>query len=128
MDSLDIRSYGISVTTLEEVFLKVGHGDDTDDNKKALEEIQNAKSKKHEAEDDYSISEDFETGAFNVFCIHFAALFRKRLSMYKRNVKGLITEIVIPIVLVLIGFGFSKVQFFNDSPARHLSPYEYPLR
>ena len=31
MDSLGIRSYGISVTTLEEVFLKVGHGDDTND-------------------------------------------------------------------------------------------------
>lgn len=29
LDMLDIRSYGISVTTLEEVFLKVGHGDDT---------------------------------------------------------------------------------------------------
>lgn len=27
LDSVDIRSYGISVTTLEEVFLKVGHGE-----------------------------------------------------------------------------------------------------
>ena len=26
LDSLDIRSYGISITTLEEVFLRVGHG------------------------------------------------------------------------------------------------------
>jgi hypothetical protein len=25
-DSLGIRSYGISITTLEEVFLRVGHG------------------------------------------------------------------------------------------------------
>jgi len=35
MDSLGIESYGISVTTLEEVFLKVGHGDDTNDDMKA---------------------------------------------------------------------------------------------
>ena len=28
LDSLGIRSYGISVTTLEEVFLKVGHGEE----------------------------------------------------------------------------------------------------
>lgn len=28
LDSLDIQSYGISVTTLEEVFLRVGHGID----------------------------------------------------------------------------------------------------
>lgn len=31
LDSLNIRSYGISVTTLEEVFLRVGHGDDSND-------------------------------------------------------------------------------------------------
>ena len=30
LDSVDIRSYGISVTTLEEVFLKVGHGETED--------------------------------------------------------------------------------------------------
>jgi hypothetical protein len=31
LDSLGIRSYGISVTTLEQVFLSVGHGDDAQD-------------------------------------------------------------------------------------------------
>jgi ATP-binding cassette, subfamily A (ABC1), member 3 len=36
LDSVDIRSYGISVTTLEEVFLKVGHGDTEDLDDKAL--------------------------------------------------------------------------------------------
>ena len=39
MDELDLRSYGISVTTLEEVFLRVGHGDDTNDNLKVKDEI-----------------------------------------------------------------------------------------
>jgi len=31
LDSIGIQSYGISVTTLEEVFLRVGHGDIKDD-------------------------------------------------------------------------------------------------
>lgn len=35
LEVLGIRSYGISVTTLEEVFLKVGHGDIPEDNLKA---------------------------------------------------------------------------------------------
>lgn len=39
LDKLGIRSYGISVTTLEEVFLRVGHGDDGTDNLKVKEEI-----------------------------------------------------------------------------------------
>ena len=44
LDMLNIRSYGISVTTLEEVFLKVGHGDDTDDNKKVIDELRRSRS------------------------------------------------------------------------------------
>jgi len=36
---LDIKSYGISVTTLEEVFLRVGEGDDTLDDKKVKEDL-----------------------------------------------------------------------------------------
>lgn len=30
-DQLDIRGYGISITTLEEVFLRVGHGEGIND-------------------------------------------------------------------------------------------------
>ena len=37
LDTLGIRSYGISVTTLEEVFLKVGHGDIPDDKAKRVD-------------------------------------------------------------------------------------------
>jgi ATP-binding cassette subfamily A (ABC1) protein 3 len=39
LDQLGIRSYGISVTTLEEVFLKVGHGELPDDSSKATSEV-----------------------------------------------------------------------------------------
>lgn len=39
LPQLDIRSYGVSVTTLEEVFLKVAEGDDTDDNHKIKEKL-----------------------------------------------------------------------------------------
>ncbi len=56
------------------------------------------------------------------------ALFRKRFNIYKRNYKGLIVEVLIPVLLVLIGFGFSKVQFFFDSPERILTPDAYPLK
>jgi ATP-binding cassette subfamily A (ABC1) protein 3 len=44
LDKLGIRSYGISVTTLEEVFLRVGHGDDTNDNAKVKEELKEVKA------------------------------------------------------------------------------------
>jgi hypothetical protein len=35
---LGIRSYGVGITTLEEVFLRIGHGDDVEDARKAQKE------------------------------------------------------------------------------------------
>lgn len=115
------------MTTLEEVFLKVGHGDDSNDDKQALEVIQNV-ALKEDINDDYSVATDHETGFFNILSTHFSALFKKRLDIYKRNVKGLVTEILIPLILVLIGLGLSKVSFFSSSPDRELSPSQYPLK
>ena len=56
------------------------------------------------------------------------ALFLKRFWTYRRNYKGLIVEIFIPVLLVLIGFAFSKVQFFFDSPERPLDVSLFPLK
>jgi len=122
LDSLDIRSYGISVTTLEEVFLKVGHGDDTDTNKDELKESLKRQVTERDQSDDYCVAEDHEQGVFNVFGIQLDAMIRKRVQLYKRNYKGLVVEVFIPVILVLIGFGFSKVQFFIDGPVRPLVP------
>lgn len=33
MDNLGIRSYGVGITTLEEVFLKIGHGEELEQEK-----------------------------------------------------------------------------------------------
>ena len=38
LDNLGIRSYGVGITTLEEVFLRIGHGDDVEDARKAQKE------------------------------------------------------------------------------------------
>lgn len=109
LNGLDIRSYGISVTTLEEVFLRVGHGDDTAEDLKIKEALKQKREDNDKIDDDFSIAEDSVTGVFNVFGIHIVALFLKRFFIYKRNYKGLIVEVLIPVLLVLIGFAFSKV-------------------
>jgi hypothetical protein len=55
-ESLGILSYGISVTTLEEVFLSVGHGvkeeQEGSTNDKALEDSDLMEEKKEESLDD----------------------------------------------------------------------------
>lgn len=58
LDSIGVRSYGISVTTLEEVFLAVGHGDDITSQaaKHDLKAITD-KSQPISMEEDFSISD-----------------------------------------------------------------------
>lgn len=117
------------MTTLEEVFLRVGHGDDTMDDKEAIDKLKNAENQeKSIVDEDYTIAETHEKGVCNTFFIHLRALFLKRFWTYKRNYKGFIVEVFIPVLLVLIGFGFSKIQFFFDSPERPLVPSLFPLK
>ena len=125
-----MRSYGISVTTLEEVFLRVGHGDDTRDNDKVIDQIKRGKSKSQTDFDgaQFSIAETQEDNGAKVFATHMKALFLKRFYIYKRNYKGLIIEVLIPVLLVLIGFAFTKIQFFNNAPDRELDPSLFPLK
>eukprot|EP00347_Sterkiella_histriomuscorum_P006793 403351411 len=120
LDKLGIKSYGVSVTTLEEVFLKVGQGDQLDNSRD--KSIQNkAELENEKIQDDYSIADDAEKGTCNIFCGHLGALLKKRTQIYKRNYKGLIVEILVPVILVILGFAFSKVQFFINSPGRPLT-------
>lgn len=69
-----------------------------------------------------------ETGVFNVFSSHLTALFRKRFFMYRRSIKTFLTEIFIPIILVILGFAFTKVELFFTAPIRVLTPDVYPSR
>lgn len=67
-------------------------------------------------------------GALRSFWQHLVALFLKRFFIYRRNRKGLVIEVFIPVLLVLIGFAFSKVRFFVNQPERELTPGLYPLK
>ena len=62
------------------------------------------------------------------FMTHIRAQFVKRFYIYKRNYKGLIVEVLIPVLLVLIGFAFTKIKFFNNAPERALDPALFPLQ
>lgn len=62
-----------------------------------------------------------------MFSIHLGALFRKKYFIYRKNFKGLLVEVLIPVILVIIGFAFSKVQYFYESSSRVIEPSVFPL-
>jgi len=116
------------VTTLEEVFLRVSRGDDQiegrrasvqgketegqvptpdepsiQDNPELNESKQGVLIGKNDnaADKDFHISEDRDTEY--QFFKNFAALFVKRMIWSKRDFKGIIFEILLPILLVVLG-------------------------
>ena len=55
------------------------------------------------------------------FCKHSLYLIGKRLRIYSRSVKALLLELFIPVLLIIVGFSLSKLNFFYDSSSRELS-------
>lgn len=114
-----ITSFGVSVTTLEEVFLKVGEGETI-----STEQIENTgeKSLLHDRKDDLHTKDYKLQTSFGLRASQFKAMFLKRFLNSKRQKKALITQIVIPIGLLLLGFILSTAQSTQqDDPLRKLS-------
>jgi hypothetical protein len=62
------------------------------------------------------------------FGSHLKTLFSKRFNTSKRNWRGLLIEVFIPALLILIGFGFSKIQLYFNSPERPITPALLPWK
>ena len=108
MDTLKISTYGMSVTTLEEVFLNVAK----ESRKKKQDpnfKIETEKTIKDEL-DDFDLQKDRIQGEWNIFKTQFSALVLKRLRYFKRDGKGLFLELFFPALLVIVGIAFTMAD------------------
>jgi ATP-binding cassette subfamily A (ABC1) protein 3 len=53
--------------------------------------------------DDFDLTHQKLTGDFTLFLTHFSALIKKRLLYFKRDLRGLMCEIFLPILIVIVG-------------------------
>ena len=116
-----VQTFGISLTTMEEVFLKVAVGlhEKTDkmtgEQRKAL--VDN--------ELDFDLDSIRVKGPFEVFAMHFWALSLKRFIYFKRDYKGLFCEVVLPILIIVIGLSFTLITFIKEPVGKIYSPANY---
>jgi ATP-binding cassette subfamily A (ABC1) protein 3 len=54
------------------------------------------------------------------------AVLQKRINIYKRNLRGLILEVFVPVLIVLIGLGLTRLEFFKSAPSRPHSVDLFP--
>lgn len=129
----DIKEYRISVTTLEEVFLRVGKGlqlediDRVDSNSvitKPMKQISPSTQSvvlpavlKQEQEDRVKYQ--------STFYFHFIALLYKRFVYGKRDRGIVICQIILPVLLVILGLGLLLVTANVSQPDLVLSPENF---
>ncbi|KAL4006708.1 leucine-rich repeat-containing protein 16 [Sarotherodon galilaeus] len=117
MADLGLTSYGISDTTLEEIFLKVAEDTGVDAD---IPHIR--KSPSDSGRGSTVITE------WKLIRQQFLALFIKRFHHARRSRKGLIAQVVLPAFFVCLSLIFSLiVPPFNEFPPLELQPWMYGL-
>uniref|UniRef100_A0A4W5PEW0 P-type phospholipid transporter n=1 Tax=Hucho hucho TaxID=62062 RepID=A0A4W5PEW0_9TELE len=119
LPDLGISSYGVSDTTLEEIFLKVAEDNGVD-----------TEVPSESRETDFLSSSDgkgsYKVKGWSLKRQQFVALIWKRFLYAQRSRKGFFAQIVLPAVFVCIGLVFSLiVPPFGKYPSLELQPWMY---
>ena len=124
INNLKIKSYSISMPTLEDVFLNVAAEDSKKINKEKEKQnqllIQQEPNKQilfnSELKIKYSSQEKFRRD--------FSICMKRRYIITKRDIKGLMMEIVGPILLVIFGLLLSRLQIVDKSEPHEIKDLE----
>jgi len=114
INDLKIKSYSVSMPTLEDVFLNVA----AENNKKTKEEREKEIITEEE-NDKILFSSDLKENykVFEKFKNDFSICMKRRYLITKRDIKGFLMEVLCPILLVLFGLGISRVEMnFKSIP------------
>mmetsp|Transcript_30475 Transcript_30475/g.46693 ORF Transcript_30475/g.46693 Transcript_30475/m.46693 type:complete len:328 (+) Transcript_30475:2074-3057(+) len=124
---LGINSYGVGITTLEEVFLKIGHGEEVEQERFDRDQARIVKSSLNDSNaaelEEFTISEHAET---NVFFSHTVAIMKKKILMQVRDKKTLSIDCIFPIILIIAGLALSTIAVIKDGVNREMSPFIFP--
>ncbi|TYZ68281.1 hypothetical protein PybrP1_002937 [[Pythium] brassicae (nom. inval.)] len=110
-----VLSYGISVTTLEEVFIKVAEAGDEDQKHTLKKDAVARKKPVFTQAKGPSIA---SLTGWVMFFVHLSALLLKRLRIAKRDRRVVIFSAVLPVTLLGAGLGLLKSSSLTQSDVR----------
>ncbi|KAL4492594.1 hypothetical protein ABPG72_007707 [Tetrahymena utriculariae] len=128
LQALKISTYGISITTLEEVFLKVAHENSEKKSRvspSSEEQGDNHAKKQEEIEiplndqniDNFDLNSVRIKNPIKLFFAHYFAIIVKRALYFKRDLRGFVCEVFLPCLMVVVGLSLMLISFIRDSPA-----------
>ncbi|KAF1325903.1 Abc transporter a family member 1, partial [Globisporangium splendens] len=129
LQHLALLSYGISVTTMEEVFIKVAEAaDDDDEQQHTLVNKVKKHSPDHRSGTNFSSDEGDEQfkqpqasktltnqSEKSMFFIQFVALLQKRFRIAKRDKRMVVTSLFLPIAWLVLGLSILSAATFTKS-------------
>lgn len=112
---LGIKSYGVSMTSLEEVFLKLEEGDSLDDN----EDNQNAVNLNVDVRVDSNVLNDTVVSGTALTKQRLSCLFKIRFLLIRRNVMSLVVPVIMSLVNTILGMYTLRheVPELDESPS-----------
>ena len=110
LEQLKIKSYSVSMPTLEDVFLNIA----AEDESQRISQIIREEEKYDKILFDSDYLDSFENKS--KFWSDFKANFWRRFYLMTRDKKGILMEILCPILLVIVGAIISTVSFSRESP------------
>ncbi|KAG3115661.1 ABC transporter A family member 1 [Phytophthora idaei] len=116
MRDLGVLSYGISVTTLEEVFIKVAEASD-EDNQHTLNK-NGANANAADAALPPGGPSIANLTGITMFLVHLSALLLKRFRIAKRDRRVIIFSALLPVTLLAAGFIILKTSALTRSDAK----------
>jgi ATP-binding cassette subfamily A (ABC1) protein 3 len=141
---LAIRNFGISVTTLEEVFLKVGESasnpKDHEENSRMVRELSTKRLDEVKEAGDHAGSSNepiinqimkksgdkVKENAIQIWFRHFRALLVKRYHNLKRDKLNLVCLIMMPFILMFLGIIAIKAQNYASTSVLQMDLAKYP--
>ena len=127
---LGVKSYGIGVTTLEEVFLKVWEGKilgENDDNLTDDENINNFNYDRNSRIDDYCLIDGAITG-FELIRLQIYAMIIMRIKLIFRQWRPLIFEVFYPSLLIILGAIIMYLSTKSGTTVTDVSINDFPMK
>jgi len=129
LDSLGVDSYGVGITTLEEVFLRIGHGEE--EQEEDAQNLSPAKQAEKATENLSPLEQQLEEyssdqGETSSFFDHTATIATKRLRMQIRDMKTLFIDTLFPVAVVIAGVGLATVAIFPQGVRVAMTPALFP--
>ncbi|CAK4359342.1 unnamed protein product [Aphanomyces euteiches] len=125
LDDLGVLSYGISVSTLEEVFIKVAELGD-EHHQHTLQKADPTTTTKKQG---YKLTDHAPDSPLAMFFVHFRALFKKRWRTAKRDKRIVIFGTVLPVLFLVLGMAMLKISSLaSNDPSLPLTTADYPYQ